>query len=67
MNIFIQHHHYDQDISGVLTYYMKSGLHNLEAAIKGGFESSQYLADKFSPALIATQLLTICHNLLPKT
>ncbi|HYW19576.1 MAG TPA: glycosyltransferase family 4 protein [Nodularia sp. (in: cyanobacteria)] len=55
----------NEDVEG-LAICMRSCLNNPEAAIKLGWKSSQYVTDKFSPALIATQLLKICNDLIPK-
>ncbi|MBW4554411.1 MAG: glycosyltransferase [Trichormus sp. ATA11-4-KO1] len=59
-NIFFE----NEDVEG-LANCMRYCLNNPEAAIKRGYESSQYVQKNFSPSLIATQLLKICHDILP--
>jgi len=45
---------------------MRYCLDNPEAALKRGLQSSQYVSENFSPALTTSQLLEICHQLIPK-
>ncbi len=55
----------NEDIQG-LANCMRYCLDNPDEAIKRGLQSSQYVAETFSPAQTTTQLLEICHQLTPK-
>ncbi|MBE9033722.1 glycosyltransferase family 4 protein [aff. Roholtiella sp. LEGE 12411] len=55
----------NEDAEG-LASCMRYCLNNPDEAIKRGFQSSQYVAENFSPARAATQLLEICCKLSPK-
>ncbi|WP_414549848.1 glycosyltransferase family 4 protein [Anabaena sp. CCY 0017] len=60
-NLFFE----NEDVEGLVSC-MRICLNDPEAAIKRGFESSQYVSENFAPALVATQLLKICNDLVPK-
>lgn len=52
----------NEDVTG-LADCMRYCLNHPQEAINIGFQSSKYVAEKFSPANIATQLLNICNKL----
>ncbi|MBW4479006.1 MAG: glycosyltransferase [Tolypothrix brevis GSE-NOS-MK-07-07A] len=55
----------NEDVEG-LAKCMGYCLDNLDEAINRGFQSSQYVAEKFSAGRAVTRLLEICRELTPK-